>query len=235
MPEPRAIGGCFCFYDDTCSSVSVTSSPTVLPKQQLMYEALARQNDQAKDRAPAACVRSLTTLASFRPETHQKNMTCSTMGSAIRSNLRRAASEKSTFPRIVPMRPADRRQLPAEHVCGNNSPDPNVSFVPKPETQCKIPAWLSSPLPFWLARPLSWHRNARRRCRLKGCSHLPKLLCPLLQQQHRTARRPEPQTVRGERSRRVEAENRMKTVKECTESSTTGSGAIIQERREERR
>jgi hypothetical protein len=34
---------------------------------------------------------------------------------------------------------------------------------------------------------------------------------------------------------RVEAENRMKTVKECTESTTTGSGAIIQERREERR
>jgi hypothetical protein len=33
---------------------------------------------------------------------------------------------------------------------------------------------------------------------------------------------------------RVEAENRMKTVKECTESTTTG-GAIIQERREERR
>jgi hypothetical protein len=34
----------------------------------------------------------------------------------------------------------------------------------------------------------------------------------------------------------VEAENRMKTVKECTESTTTGSGgAIIQERREERR
>ena len=35
---------------------------------------------------------------------------------------------------------------------------------------------------------------------------------------------------------RVEAENRMKTVKECTESSTTGAGgATIQERREERR
>jgi len=33
---------------------------------------------------------------------------------------------------------------------------------------------------------------------------------------------------------RVEAENRMKTVKECTERSTTG-GATIQERREERR
>lgn len=36
---------------------------------------------------------------------------------------------------------------------------------------------------------------------------------------------------------RVEAENRMKVVKECTESTTTGSGggAIIQERREDRR
>ena len=35
---------------------------------------------------------------------------------------------------------------------------------------------------------------------------------------------------------RVEAENRMTTVKECTESSTTGAGgATIQERREERR
>jgi hypothetical protein len=34
---------------------------------------------------------------------------------------------------------------------------------------------------------------------------------------------------------RIEAENRMKTVKECTESSTTGSGVTIQERREERR
>jgi hypothetical protein len=35
---------------------------------------------------------------------------------------------------------------------------------------------------------------------------------------------------------RVEAESRMKTVKECTESSTTGSGTtIIPERREERR
>ena len=33
---------------------------------------------------------------------------------------------------------------------------------------------------------------------------------------------------------RIEAENRMRTVKECTESSTTG-GATIQERREERR
>ena len=32
---------------------------------------------------------------------------------------------------------------------------------------------------------------------------------------------------------RVEAENHMKTVKECTE--TTGSGKVIQERREERR
>jgi hypothetical protein len=34
---------------------------------------------------------------------------------------------------------------------------------------------------------------------------------------------------------RVEAENRMKTVKECTESSTTGAGGAIIERREERR
>ena len=35
---------------------------------------------------------------------------------------------------------------------------------------------------------------------------------------------------------RVEAENRIKTVKECSESSTTGAGgATIQERREERR
>jgi hypothetical protein len=32
---------------------------------------------------------------------------------------------------------------------------------------------------------------------------------------------------------RVEAENRMKTVKECTET-TTGSGPAIEERREER-
>jgi len=32
---------------------------------------------------------------------------------------------------------------------------------------------------------------------------------------------------------RVEAENRMKTVKECTET-TTGSGPVIEERREER-
>jgi len=31
---------------------------------------------------------------------------------------------------------------------------------------------------------------------------------------------------------RVEAENRMKTVKECTESTTTGSGVQIEERRE---
>jgi len=35
---------------------------------------------------------------------------------------------------------------------------------------------------------------------------------------------------------RVEAESRMKIVKECTESGTTGAGgATIQERREERR
>ena len=34
---------------------------------------------------------------------------------------------------------------------------------------------------------------------------------------------------------RVEAESRMKTVKECTESTTTGSGVRIEERREERR
>jgi hypothetical protein len=34
---------------------------------------------------------------------------------------------------------------------------------------------------------------------------------------------------------RVEAEGRMKTVKECTESTTTGSGVRIEERREERR
>ena len=33
---------------------------------------------------------------------------------------------------------------------------------------------------------------------------------------------------------RVEAENRMKTVKECTESSTTGSGVTIPDRREDR-
>jgi hypothetical protein len=31
---------------------------------------------------------------------------------------------------------------------------------------------------------------------------------------------------------RVESENRMKTVKECTESTTTGSGVQIEERRE---